>query len=200
MKYRKKDMVQMWIRLIARLLVLSVLICFAGDKAITAGQKNLAVWKEKQAAELARKESLEAEESIAASLAESEAESRSLEESIAAAKEAEKTAENTDPEEVYQDYYEDESLTYFINTCDSKELEYSDISGFDQTTCRLALNGIYARSGRGFKDEALTAFYSGFSWYHATINPDDFTDSAFNKHQIKNRDMLVKYMKEKGYR
>ena len=201
MKYRKEDMRWMWFRLVACFLILSVLLYVVGAKAITAAQKGISVWQENRAVELARKESLAAEKSIAEAEARStEAAEKESHETEADASEEASTVESMDPEAVYQDYLKNDDLTYFINNCDSKDFEYSDISGFDQTVCRLALNGIYARSGREFKDEALTAFYNDFSWYHPTISPDSFTNSMFNDHQSNNRDMLLKYMKEKGYR
>lgn len=193
MKYRDRDMIRIWIRLIVCSLVLFLVLGFAGNKALVAGQHYI--------------EKIKADRVIAAARKESEAEARSTEAAKKESQEAEEkstgeaaAAESMNPEDVYQDYLKDDDLTYFINNCDSKDFEYGDISGFDQTVCRLALNGIYARSGREFKDEALTVFYNDFSWYHPTISPDSFTNSMFNDHQSNNRDMLLKYMKEKGYR
>ena len=67
-------------------------------------------------------------------------------------------------------------------------------------TCRLARNELYARHGRIFDDAVLQNYFSGKSWYRGTIKPEDFTESMLNSYEIYNRDLIVEYEKEKGYR
>ena len=78
MKYRKRDKIRMWIRLIVCLLVLSIAIGFAGNKALVAGQHYMEKVKEDRAIAAVRKEAEEESRSIEESIQESIA----LEESI----------------------------------------------------------------------------------------------------------------------
>jgi hypothetical protein len=54
--------------------------------------------------------------------------------------------------------------------------------------------------GRRFNDESLTAYFSQFEWYRPTIDPDDFKESMLNDYQVANRDLIVAYEQEKGFR
>lgn len=89
---------------------------------------------------------------------------------------------------------------YILPDSDSRYLTRSDLKGFSKEECRLARNEIYARHGRKFDDASLTEYFSQFSWYHPTIEPDSFDDSMFNAMEIANRDLIVQYEKEQGYR
>ena len=46
----------------------------------------------------------------------------------------------------------------------------------------------------------LKSYFESKSWYEGTIEPEDFDDSVFNEYEIANRDLIVEYEKEKGYR
>ena len=65
---------------------------------------------------------------------------------------------------------------------------------------RLARNEIYARHGRKFQDEAVQKYFEGCSWYEGLIEPDQFEEALLNEYEISNRDLIVEYEKEKGYR
>ena len=64
----------------------------------------------------------------------------------------------------------------------------------------IARNELFARHGRKFTDENLKSYFESKSWYEGTIEPEDFDDSVFNEYEIANRDLIVEYEKEKGYR
>lgn len=82
----------------------------------------------------------------------------------------------------------------------SRYLTKSDLQGLTAEQCRIARNEIYARHGRIFQDEGLQAYFNAFSWYQPTIQPDDFQESMLNAYEIANRDLIVEYEKEQGYR
>ena len=91
-------------------------------------------------------------------------------------------------------------IEYFILNCDKEYFTKEDLSVFDADMCRIARNGIYARLGRKFQDEALTEYFMQFDWYNPTIDPEDFSDDLLNEYQIANRDLIVEYEEEQGYR
>ena len=51
-----------------------------------------------------------------------------------------------------------------------------------------------------FKDEGLQNYFASFNWYVPTISPDDFQESMLNEYEIANRDLIVQYETEQGYR
>lgn len=76
----------------------------------------------------------------------------------------------------------------------------SDLEFLDRTDLNIALNEIYARHGRKFNDSTLQSYFDGKSWYSGYIEPEDFSDSVFNKYETKNIATIDSYMKKKGYR
>lgn len=89
---------------------------------------------------------------------------------------------------------------YILPGSDRRYLSRSDLEGFTAEDCRLARNEIYARHGRMFQDEALQNYFNSFDWYHPSISPDDFDESMLNDYEVANRDLIVAYESEKGYR
>lgn len=82
----------------------------------------------------------------------------------------------------------------------TRYLTKSDLAGLTAEECRLARNEIYARHGRIFNDEGLQRHFEAFAWYYPTIQPDDFQESMLNEYEIANRDLIVEYEIEQGYR
>lgn len=101
-----------------------------------------------------------------------------------------------------QDYIleDSESRDYILEGSDSKYLTKADLAGLTAEECRLARNEIYARHGRIFKDEAIREYFESFDWYYPRIQPDDFEESMLNDYEIANRDLIVEYESEQGYR
>lgn len=95
---------------------------------------------------------------------------------------------------------EAETSEYVLPTSDSEYLTRDDLAGFTAEECRLARNEIYARHGRMFLDEELQNYFNSFDWYQPTIEPDDFQESMLNQYEIANRDLIVAYETEQGYR
>ena len=79
-------------------------------------------------------------------------------------------------------------------------LTKSDLAGFGPEVCRVARNEIYARHGRIFTDEILKAYFESKSWYYGTVSAEDFSDDVLNEYEIANRDLILEYEKEQGYR
>lgn len=90
---------------------------------------------------------------------------------------------------------------YMLPGSDSRYITTADLDAMTKEQIKIARNEIYARHGRKFEDEQLKNYFSQFTWYNPTIEPDDFKDEALlNKYEIANRDFIVQYEKDKGYR
>lgn len=106
----------------------------------------------------------------------------------------EEEEEIEEPEEI------EESSEYIIENSDTRYLTKDDLIGMTAEECRLARNELYARHGRKFDDEGLQSYFEACSWYHGSIEPKDFQESMLSDIEIANRDLIVEYEKEMGYR
>ena len=93
-----------------------------------------------------------------------------------------------------------EQSQYILPTSNSEYLTMEDLEGLTATECRVARNELYARHGRMFTDEALQAYFDSRDWYVGSIAPEDFDESVLNEYEFANRDLIVVYEEEKGYR
>ena len=87
---------------------------------------------------------------------------------------------------------------YILPDSNTRYLTREDLAGLSAEECRIARNEIYARHGRRFKDEELQNYFNGKDWYAGTM--DDVTDDMLNEYELANRDLIVAYEKEQGYR
>lgn len=92
------------------------------------------------------------------------------------------------------------SIDYILPYSDIEYISESELVGMDKRTSELALNEIYARHGRKFNDSSIQSYFNEKSWYDGFIEPEDFSDSVFNKYETKNIATIDSYMKKKGYR
>ena len=99
-----------------------------------------------------------------------------------------------------EEFEEISSEDYILPQSDSSYLTKSDLRGMSKTEVRYALNELYARHGRMFDDEELQAYFDSKEWYSGDIEPDDFSESVFNKYETANKDFIVEYMEDKGWR
>ena len=89
---------------------------------------------------------------------------------------------------------------YILVGSDVRYISKSELEEFTAEQCRLARNEIYARHGRKFDDEYLQEYFNLKEWYVPSISPGDFEESLLNSYEIANRDLIVEYEKECGYR
>lgn len=89
---------------------------------------------------------------------------------------------------------------YMLPTSNSAFLTMDDLAGFTAEDCRIARNELYARYGRRFSDETLQAYFDSKDWYIGTIEPEDFDDTILNEYEVHNRDLIVEYETQMGYR
>ena len=64
---------------------------------------------------------------------------------------------------------------------------------------QMAINEIYARHGRIFKDEELQAYFNSKSWYTPSIPADAFQEHMLNDYEKKNKDVILEYGRERGW-
>lgn len=93
-----------------------------------------------------------------------------------------------------------EESEYILENSDVEYLTKKDLVGFSAEQCRLARNELYARHGRLFDDENLQKYFDNCSWYQGRIPASDFEESMLSEVEIANRDLIVEYEKEMGYR
>lgn len=91
-------------------------------------------------------------------------------------------------------------LEYFIVYSNETYFSLEDIEGFDADQCRIARNGVYARHGRKFKDQALTDYFSQYSWYTPTVESDNFSESVLNEIEKANLTLVIEFEEMQGYR
>lgn len=89
---------------------------------------------------------------------------------------------------------------YILPDSNIRYISKSELSGLTAEECRLARNELYARHGRKFDDEGLQNYFNSFDWYTPTIEGKDFEESMLNEYEVANRDLIVEYEKELGYR
>ena len=91
-------------------------------------------------------------------------------------------------------YYTD---NYIFSDTSSSYLSSSDLSTLNATSYKLALNEIYARHGRVFKNSDLSEYFYSKPWYYADSS---YSDSRLSDVERANIDTLVKYGEKKGWR
>ena len=87
---------------------------------------------------------------------------------------------------------------YILPLSNTKVLTREDIETLSAEERKIALNEIYARHGRKFKDAKLQAHFDACSWYTGTIEPENFKEAGLSEIEIANRDLLVQYREEMG--
>jgi hypothetical protein len=83
---------------------------------------------------------------------------------------------------------------------DSRYYSYDELSGLTQQQLLLARNEIYARHGWIFEDEQLKEYFTSCSWYNGTVSSENFDLSVLNEYESANKDLIVKYETDVGYR
>lgn len=82
-----------------------------------------------------------------------------------------------------------------------RKLSRSELAMLNRQELNLALNEIYARRGRIFKDAELSAYFNAQSWYNGTIPADQFDSVVtFNEYESYNINLISNYQSELGYR
>lgn len=81
---------------------------------------------------------------------------------------------------------------FIFPNSDSSYLSNAQVSALSDDDLQLAINEIYARRGRIFKDASLNAYFNSQSWYEGKYTPEDFEKNVkFNTYEQKNLQLLI---------
>lgn len=90
------------------------------------------------------------------------------------------------------------SSSNYLFPSDTKYITKADLDGLTKDEVALIRNEIYARHGYIFTtNKTVKAYFESQSWYKPNSN---FSESMFNEIERANKDFIVKYEKEKGWR
>lgn len=91
--------------------------------------------------------------------------------------------------------------SYIFSNSSSAYLSNSDVSALSDNNLTIALNEIYARRGRIFKDPALSSYFNSKSWYTPKYTQAEFDKNVtFNDYEQKNLQLMINEQKKRGLR
>lgn len=81
---------------------------------------------------------------------------------------------------------------FIFPNSDSSFLSNAQVSALSDNDLQLAINEIYARRGRIFKDASLNAYFNSQSWYEGKYTAEEFEKNVkFNTYEQKNLQLLI---------
>jgi len=89
---------------------------------------------------------------------------------------------------------------YILMDSNSRYISKSELYNLTQQELKLARNELYARYGYIFESEDLRLYFTSKSWYTPLVSKKNFNEDVLNDYEKSNRDMIVEYEKEKGFR
>lgn len=90
---------------------------------------------------------------------------------------------------------------YIFSNSSTSYLSKSDVSALSDNNLTLALNEIYARRGRIFKDSALSSYFNSKSWYTPKYTAEEFSKKVtFNNYEQANLQLMIDEQKNRGLR
>lgn len=91
--------------------------------------------------------------------------------------------------------------SYIFSNSSSSYLSNSDVSALSDNNLTIALNEIYARRGRIFKDSALSSYFNSKNWYTPKYTQAEFDKNVtFNDYEQKNLQLMINEQKKRGLR
>lgn len=95
------------------------------------------------------------------------------------------TTQNSSPSEIGNAYKND----FVFYDSSYRKLSYSEVSRLSSTQIQQAINEIYARYGRVFKDSQIKAYFNSTEWY---VENPSYSDSNVNDIERANLSLLIK--------
>lgn len=91
--------------------------------------------------------------------------------------------------------------SYIFTNSSSAYLSKSEVSELSDNNLNLALNEIYARRGRIFKDSSLASYFNSKSWYTPKYTSEEFSANVtFNNYEQANLQLMIDEQKKRGLR
>lgn len=100
-----------------------------------------------------------------------------------------------EPENSVEENVEEEKVYLFPT--DREYITESDLVGKTKDEVAMIRNEIYARHGYIFNTEPFKSYFESQEWYEPNEN---FNDSIFSEIEKTNKDFLVKYEEDRGWR
>ena len=91
---------------------------------------------------------------------------------------------------------EDTDREYILPGSDATYLAEKELTNLSQDELRYAVNEIYARHHRRFKDAQLQAYFDAKSWYTGTVEPEDFDEKTLNAYEKENVKVIRAYIEK----
>lgn len=111
------------------------------------------------------------------------------------------TEEPVQTTKAQQSQSNDSDNSYIFPNSSSAYLSKSDVSALSDNNLNIALNEIYARRGRIFKDPALSSYFNSKSWYTPKYTQAEFDKNVtFNDYEQKNLQLMINEEKKRGLR
>lgn len=111
------------------------------------------------------------------------------------------TEEPVQATKAQQSQSNDSDNSYIFSNSSSAYLSKSDVSALSDNNLTLALNEIYARRGRIFKDSDLSSYFNSKSWYTPKYTQEEFDKNVtFNDYEQKNLQLMINEQKKRGLR
>lgn len=115
--------------------------------------------------------------------------------------ESDEDSESDDYGDEYDEYIDEDDADYILPQSSDCYLTDDDLAGLSKEELRLARNEIYARYGYIFLDASLNEYFKTKTWYEPVVYNDAWVDEEMlNEYEIYNRDLIVKYELQMGYR
>ena len=80
--------------------------------------------------------------------------------------------------------------SYIIEGSDSRMLTQEEVNVLDANLRQMAINEIYARHGRKFKDQTIQEYFNAKAWYTPSVEPEAFNENVFNQYEKNNISLL----------
>ena len=103
-----------------------------------------------------------------------------------------------EPEEEPEDTYEYGKDNSYLFPSDRRYITYGDLYGLSQAQVALIRNEIYARHGYVFQTEPYISYFKSKAWY--SPNNPNFTEAEFSSIEKANKEFIVEFEKENGWR
>lgn len=110
------------------------------------------------------------------------------------------TQSNDEGDERTSERGKDEQADYLLPDSASTYYSETELEKMSDRELYLARNEIYARHGRGFKNDDLQSYFDGKDWYAKTYEPDEFDSKSniLNDYERKNADLILEMEKDRN--
>lgn len=97
-------------------------------------------------------------------------------------------------DEPVQSSVEKTNNSFIFPNSSTAYISKSDVEKLSANELNIAINEIYARNGRIFKNASLAEYFNSQSWYTPEYTPEEFDANVkFNEYEQANLNLLISY-------